>query len=157
MHLSDELFQHSREGYFGVYFPSWEATREINTKITLEWVQKQFVTRVHILFYFLQDTNPQMTIKTTTFTHHPRVSSALLSFWWWCHNRLLMTSQWPDNCNAITWIVISNSSDIYFIHSDIHGRWWKKYSFFLSTFKLWSSLLYAFICYLGWQSKQETT
>ena len=67
MYSSDELFQCSREGYFGVYFPSCEAseaTREINTKITLEWAQKQFVTRVDTLFYFLHDiTNPQMTIK----------------------------------------------------------------------------------------------
>ena len=33
-----------------------------------------------------------------------------------------MTSQWPDNCNANTWQVISNSLDIDFIHGDIHGR-----------------------------------
>ena len=33
---SDEPFMHSREGYFGVYFPSCAATREISTKITLE-------------------------------------------------------------------------------------------------------------------------
>ena len=59
MYLSEELFQHWREGYFGVYFPSCEATREINTKITLEWGQKQFVTRVHVLIYFLHNrTNP---------------------------------------------------------------------------------------------------
>ena len=33
--------------------------KEINTKITLEWVHEQFVTRVHALFYFLHDiTNP---------------------------------------------------------------------------------------------------
>ena len=32
----DELFQRSREGSFGVYFPSCEATREMKTKITLE-------------------------------------------------------------------------------------------------------------------------
>ena len=50
-----ELFMRSREGYFGVYFPSCVATREINTKITLEWAHKQFVTRVHTLFYFLHD------------------------------------------------------------------------------------------------------
>ena len=55
MYSSDELFQRSREGYFGVYFPSCEATREINTKITLEWAQKRFVMRVHTLFYFLHD------------------------------------------------------------------------------------------------------
>ena len=41
MYSSDELFQHSREGYFGVYFPSCIANREINTKKTLEWAQKQ--------------------------------------------------------------------------------------------------------------------
>ena len=37
-----------------------------------------------------------------------------------------MTSQWPDNCDAITRIVIFNSLDIDFIHGDIHGRSCKK-------------------------------
>ena len=38
---------------------SCEATREINTKLTLGWEQKKFVTRVHTLFHFLHDiTNP---------------------------------------------------------------------------------------------------
>ena len=36
MYSSDEPFQRSREGYFGVYFPSCETTREMSTKITLE-------------------------------------------------------------------------------------------------------------------------
>ena len=113
MYSSDELFQRSQEGHFGIYFPSCEATRGINTKITLEWAQKQFVTRVHTLCYFLHDvTNPWITIKTTIFTHRPRVWLARFSFCWWRHNRLLMTSQWPDNCVAITWIVISNSLDM---------------------------------------------
>ena len=40
----------SLECYFGVYFPCCCATREINTKITLSWVHKQFATRVHTLF-----------------------------------------------------------------------------------------------------------
>ena len=57
-----------------------------------------------------------MTIKTTIFTHRPRVSLARFLFCWWRHNRLLMTSQSPDNCDAVTWIVISNSLDIGFIH-----------------------------------------
>ena len=36
-----------------------KATREINTKITLEWAQKRFDMRAHTLFYFLHDiTNP---------------------------------------------------------------------------------------------------
>ena len=115
MYSSDESFQRSRECYFGVYFPSCEATREINTKITLEWAQNRFATRVHTLFYFLHE-----------FYTSSRVALARFSFCWWRHNRLLMTSQWPDNCDAITWIVISNSLDIDFIHGDIHGRSCKK-------------------------------
>ena len=66
-----------------------------------------------------------MTIETTIFSHHPLVSLAQFSFCWWCRN-WLMTSQWLDNCVAITWIVISNSLHINFIHSDIHGRLCKK-------------------------------
>ena len=63
-----------------------------------------------------------MTIKTTIFTRHPRVSLAQLLFCRWRHNRLLMTSQWSGNYNVITLIVISTSLDIGFIHGDIHGR-----------------------------------
>ena len=107
MDSSNELFQHSRKA--------------------LEWAQKQFGTRVHTLFYFLHDvTNPQMTIKITIFSHRPHVSLARFSFCWWHHNRLLMTSQWPHNCDTIMWIVISNSLDINFIHGDIHSRLCKK-------------------------------
>ena len=36
--------------FFFVYFPRCFATREINTKITLLWALKQFVTRVRTLF-----------------------------------------------------------------------------------------------------------
>ena len=71
-----------------------------------------------------------MKIKTTIFTHRPRVSLARFSFCWWRHNQLLMTSQWPDNCDMITWIMISNSLDIDFIHGDIHGRSCKKWNNF---------------------------
>ena len=38
------------ECYFGIYFPRCFATREINTKITLSWALKRFVTRLHTLF-----------------------------------------------------------------------------------------------------------
>ena len=63
-----------------------------------------------------------MTIKPTTFIHLPRVSLARFSFCWCRHNWLLMTSHWPDNYDAISWIVISNSLDIDFIHGDIQGQ-----------------------------------
>ena len=127
MYSRGELFMRSREGYVGVYFPSCTATREINTKITLGWAHKQFVTRVHILSYFLHDiTILEMSLKTRIFTHHPRDSFARFTVCWWRHNRLAMTSQWPNNCDANTWQLISNSLDIDFIHGDIHDRSCKK-------------------------------
>ena len=67
-----------------------------------------------------------MTIKTTNLTHRPRVSITRFSFCWWRHNRLLMTSKWPDNCDAIKWIMTANLLDIDFIHGHIHGRSCKK-------------------------------
>ena len=45
-----------------------------------------------------------------------------------------MTSHWPDNCDAIMWIMISNSLDIDFIHGDIHGRSCKKSLLFRDYF-----------------------
>ena len=51
-----------------------------------------------------------MTIKTMIFTHRPCVSFTRFTVCWWRHNLSLMTSQWP-----------SNSLNIDFINSDIHG------------------------------------
>ena len=117
----------AHECYFGDYFPRCEATRGISIKITLERAQKQFVTREHTLFNFFNDiTNSQTTIKMMISTHRSYVSLAQFSLFWWRHNQFLMTSQWPDNCEAITWMMISNSLDIDFIHGDIHGRPCKK-------------------------------
>ena len=54
---------------------------------------------------------------------------------WWRHNRLLMASQWTDNCDAITWLVISNSLDIDYTH----GRSCKKGKSIMSVDnKLWN-------------------
>ena len=50
MYSRDELFLSSLKCYFGVYFPHCFATREINTKITLLWALKQFITQLHTLF-----------------------------------------------------------------------------------------------------------
>ena len=61
-------------------------------------------------------------IKTTIFTRLHRVSLAQFSLCWWRHNRLPMTSQLPSNCDMLTRIVISNSLDIDFIHSEIRDR-----------------------------------
>ena len=134
MYSRGELLMRSREGYFGVYFPSCAATREINIKITLEWAHKQFITRIHTLFHFLHDmTNPKIPLKTRIFTHHSRASLARFTLCWWRHNRLAMTSQWPDHCDANTWQVISNSLDIDFIHGDIYGQSCKNISYYLQA------------------------
>ena len=50
MYSRHELFLCSLECYFCNYFRRCFATREINTKITLSWALKQFVTRRHTLF-----------------------------------------------------------------------------------------------------------
>ena len=43
-------------------------------------------------------------------------------------------SQWPSNCDASMWKLISNSSDINFILCDIHGRSCKKLVLFMAIF-----------------------
>ena len=123
MYSSDELFQRSREGYFGVYFPSCEATREINTKnytrVSIKTIRHESTYIILFLTRHTELINDDINDDLYTSS---RVSLARFSFCWWRHNRLLMTSQWPDNCDAITWIVTPYSLDIDFIHGDIHGR-----------------------------------
>ena len=63
-----------------------------------------------------------MTLKQGSLHIIPKGSLARLTFCWWRHNRLAMMSQWPDNCDANTWQVISNSLDMDFIDGDIHVR-----------------------------------
>ena len=74
-----------------------------------------------------------MTIKRAIFTHRSLVSLVRFTFCWWCHNQMPMTSQWPDNCDAITWIVISNS---LLAIDFIHDRSWKKKYFLTRIWKL---------------------
>ena len=140
MYLSDELFQRSRKGYFCVYFPSYEATREINTKMTLERAQKQFVTKVHTLFYFLHDITihkwrwKRRSLHIDPVSHSLGLRSAddVTIDRWWRHNN-------KTNCDAITWIVISNSLDIDFIHGDIHGWSCKKVKYMIMV---WDDLVW---------------
>ena len=50
MYSRGKLFMRSREGYFGVYFPSCAPTREINTKITLVTITVRHKSAYIILF-----------------------------------------------------------------------------------------------------------
>ena len=43
-----------------------------------------------------------------------------------CFHLMTSSCNWPDNCDAITWKVISNTLDINFIDGIIHGRLCKK-------------------------------
>ena len=52
MHSRDELFLRSLECYCCVY---------LNTKMTLSWALKQFVTRVHTIFSIYTRSNPRCT------------------------------------------------------------------------------------------------
>ena len=91
-----------------------QTTREINTKIKLEWAHKQFIMRVHIkgilqkgpylpcismagrallagyhrcINIFLTWHNESVIDdRMTIFPHQPRVSHARFTFCWWCHN-----------------------------------------------------------------------
>ena len=121
-------------GLFWCLFPELRSNEgnkhQNNTRVSAETVHHE---STYIISHLTRHNESITTLKTTIFTHRSRVSLARFSFCWWRHNRLLMTSQWPDNCDAITWIMISNSLDINFIHGDIHGRSCKKLGFLLSV------------------------
>ena len=76
----------------------------------------------YFILVFIGHTDPQMMMKATIPIHRHHFSLPLITFNRWRYNRLLMTSQFPDNYDAITWKVISNSLAIDFIQGDIDGR-----------------------------------
>ena len=139
MYLSDELFLRSR-GLFWCLFLELRSNEgnkyQNNTRVGTETVRHESTYIILFLTRHNKSINDDI---TTIFSHRPRVSLALFSFCWWRHNRLLMTSEWPANCGAITWIVLFNSLDIGFIHGNIHDRSCKKpvyFSFILLAPKL---------------------
>ena len=110
-------------GLFWCLFPElWSS--EGNKHQNNTWVSAEIVRHgsTCIIVFLTQHNESINDGKTTIFTHRPHVSLARFPFCCWRHKRLLMTSLWPDNFDVIKWIVISNSSDIDVIHSDIHGQ-----------------------------------
>ena len=104
---------------------------EINTKVTLGSAQKLFVTKIPALF-ITYTTYRSINDENDDPHTSPPFSLALITFCRWRHNRLPMTSQLVDSYDASSWKVISNSSDVDFIHGYIHDRSCKKTSFFQS-------------------------
>ena len=124
-------------GLFWCLFPelrSNEGNRYQNyPRVSAETVRHE---STYIILFLTRHNESINDYKNDEFYTSSRVALARFSFCWWRHNRLLMTSQWPDNCDAITWIVISNSLDIDFIHGDIHGRSCKKLCTIVSVIAL---------------------
>ena len=92
----------SWEGYFGVYCSI--------TKITLEWTNKQFITGVHALIYFLHDImNLIIMTKTTIFTHQSRVSITRFTFCtidcWWCHKCITRCTNSDVHAKICIWLI----------------------------------------------------
>ena len=79
------------EGYIDVYFLSFKARKEINTTITLEWAQKQFVMRAQALFYFLHNiitpyiTKDNLHIDSVSCSPCCSADDVTINSWW-CHN-----------------------------------------------------------------------
>ena len=97
------------------------------------WVSGETVcnSSTYIILFLTRHNESINDDKNNIFTHRPCVSLAPFSFCWWHHNQLLMTSQWPNNCDEIKWIVISNSLDMDFIHGEIQGRLCKKTEYWM--------------------------
>ena len=116
-------------GLFWCLFPELQSN-EGNKYQNNTWVSTETDCHesIYIILFLTQHNKSITDDKMTIFTNRPCVSLAQFSICWWCHNRLLMTSQWLDNCDAITWIMISNSLYIDFIHAIFtagHVRTWK--------------------------------
>ena len=103
---------------------------------------------VPILFVFLTRYDEPITDdqKDDFYTSTPCLT-CLFMLWWWCHNWLSNAGadvmidwqiiMWLGNGEASMWKVVSNSSDIDFIHSDIHCQSCNKYKYVLSIYWFW--------------------
>ena len=129
-------------GLFWCSFP--EFPRKMNTKMILEWAQKQFATRVHTLFYSLHNImNPLMTVNDDLYTSSPCLTRSVLV--------LLMTSQsiaddvtinrqlWNDHVNNGILLVRYR-----FIYGDIHDWSCEKIYFGHVKMTMHITLLFAF-------------
>ena len=130
MYLSDELFQRSREGYFGVYFPSCNEgnKHQYNIRVSAETVRHESAYIILFLTRHNESINDDKNDDLYTLSPCP----TLLGF------VLVMTSQsiaddvtMTKQLWCVTWIVISNSLDIDFIHGDIHDRSCKNVPFMI--------------------------
>ena len=105
-----EIFKiHSVQSSSPTFYDRWMQKIENNvcTRVTNSFSAHKRVILVFTFYIFLFLTRHNESIndyKNDEFYTSSCVALARFSFCWWRHNQLLMTSQWPDNCDAITWI-----------------------------------------------------
>ena len=127
--------------------------REINTKIILEWAHKEIVKTLHYSISYVT-WSAQKWWSKKRFSHINLVLHLLclrydlmmmlpliMQCSWWCHS-------WLNNCDLYMWKVKSNSLDIDFIQSDIHGRLCKTFWYLKDKWPQWG--LVAHICISEW-------
>ena len=134
-------------GLFWCLFPELRSNsgnkHQNNTLVSAETVGHSSTYIISFLIWHNESINDD---KNDDFCDRPCVSHAQFSFCWWHHNLLLMTSQWPDNCDAITWIVISNSWPVVQEWSLDHT---KHLSIFIRVIWLYPSTCEATLKYMG--------
>ena len=86
MYSSDELFQCSWKGYFGVYFPCCKATREINTKITLD-----IMKYICIIYININNTRSLHILPIAHSLSFRSADDVTIDCWWHHNDQTIMT------------------------------------------------------------------
>ena len=155
MYSRGELVYAPTRGLFWCTFPELGSNEgnkhQNNTRVSTETVRHE---STYIILFLTRHNDSINDAKNEDLHTSCRVSLARFMFCWWRHNRLAMTSQWPDNCDAITWMVISNELGVDFIHGDIHDRSCKKVWYFI---QVWVPFLSKYCKFQDFQSWLDWT
>ena len=144
--LEWRIFSALTRGLFWCLFPELRSNEVNKYQKKTQVSAETFPRESTYIILFLTRHNESINDDKNDFAQGHRVSLARFSLCWLRHNRLLMTSQWPDNCDVITWIVISNSLDIDFIHGNIPGRSCQKF-WSLAVMSDIIDIVYVFVLY----------
>ena len=94
------------KGLFWFIFPELHSNEGNKHKITLhEHINSWSQEYIHYFIAYMTQQIHKWRLKWRS-SHIMPVSRSV--YICWCHNQLLMTSNWPDNCDASTWKVTSN-------------------------------------------------
>ena len=97
-----------------LFWPLFPVLRN-NIETAFECVYTVRRDSTHVIAFLTGDSVPIHDDGNTILTYQARVSLARITFCWWHHNRLLMTSA-VSICDVSGWKATSNSSDIDCVH-----------------------------------------